>query len=109
MNAITTKHNLDFEACAWPINPNIQLFRIGSCEGQWQFSGSSYDIIAVINNKPGNGHLDDVFEWFEYSCKRDGVHLRVMELMNDKFKTHLINKRGFKPVPKTNNLIKVFK
>jgi len=108
MNAIKTKHNLDFESCPWPRNPAILLFRIGTCEGQWMSTDLAYCIISVINREAGNGHIDDVFEWFEHSCKRDKRALMIMEFFNESFKKHLIEKRGFTPVPNTNDLIKFF-
>ena len=107
-NAIQTKHNLDFEACPWDLNPKFALFRIGTCEGQWFSTPESYCIVAVINNEPKNGHLEDVFQWFEYSCKRDKKSLRIMEFFNQRFKRHCILKRGFKEVKGTNDVIKKF-
>jgi hypothetical protein len=83
------------------------LFRIGTCEGQWFAIEHSYCILSVLNNNPGNGHLDDVFEWFEFSCKRDKKALLVLEVMNDRFKQHLITKRGFNEVPGKPDLIKI--
>lgn len=62
--------------------------------------------ISVINSQPGNGHLDDVFQWFESSCKRDKKALIVMELMNERFKKHLLEKRGFSDMGK-DNVIKI--
>jgi len=100
-------HNLFFESCPWPRNNDIQLFRIGSCEGQWFALDNAYCIISVVNDNPGNGHLQDVFDWFENSCKRDGKALIVMELMNERFKKHLITKRGFESMG-SNNAIKFF-
>lgn len=55
----------------------------------------AYVIISILNSQPGNGHLQDVFEWFEHSCKRDKISLIVAAVMNEKFKQHLINKRDF--------------
>lgn len=109
-NTITTRHNLDFQCCPWDKDPTCQLFRIGTCEGQWQYaSGKCLMIISVINKAPGNGHLDDVFEWFEYAARRDKVPLLVMEFENMRFKKHCIDKRGFHELPGTNNVIKIFK
>lgn len=108
INAITTAHNLDFEACPWHRNPSIQLFRIGTCEGQWLCTDLAFCIMSVINNEPGNGHLNDVFEWFEYACKRDGKALMILEFMNDRFKKHCIEKRNFTPIPGTDDVIKTF-
>lgn len=105
LNAVKTTHNLDFEACAWPRDPSIMLFKIGTCNGQWYSTDLSYTILSILNDNPGNGHLNDVFEWFEYSCKRDGKFLIIEELMNDRFREHLILKRGF-ITGKGNGLIK---
>jgi len=106
-NAIQTKHNLDFGSRPWERGFGIQVFRIGSCEGQWMCTESAYCIISVINNNPGNGHLDDVFEWFEFACKRDGKALMVLECMNERFKAHLLQKRDFLPA-RDNDVIKIF-
>jgi len=107
MNAVITTHKLYFQACPWPRNPAIQLFKIGTCEGQWVYNDLSYCIISVMNDVPGNGHLDDVFQWFEFSCKRDKKALVIMEFFNAKFKQHCIYKRGFQKFGK-DNLIKFF-
>jgi len=94
-----TTHNLDFEVAPYPenIDPDYDWmrFKIGTCTGLWSASEYSYNILAIDNDKPGNGHLKDVFEWFEASCKRDKKKLIVMAIVNAKFKEHLISKRGF--------------
>jgi hypothetical protein len=104
---IKTTHNLLFEACDWPRDKNIKLFRVGTCHGQWYSEELCYVILTVINNSPGNGHLQDVFEWFENSCKRDKKLLKVAEVMNQRFRKHLIEKRGFHPITMTEDLIKI--
>lgn len=88
-------HQLDFLMADWPHDESMKLFRIGTCEGLWMSIPESYCIISVVNSEPGNGHLDDVFEWFENSCKRDGKSLKVLELFNERFEHHLKTKRGF--------------
>lgn len=99
MNAIQTKHNLDFEVAPWEcmggIDESFTKFRIGTCEGLWRCVDDAYEILAVTNNVPGNGHFDDVLQWFEFACKRDGKALRIMEVWNKALKMHLILKRGF--------------
>jgi hypothetical protein len=101
-NAIKTKHDLSFEAAPWEMaaflpGQEFTRFRIGTIEGLFGSTETTFDILAVENSSPGNGHLDDVFQWFEYACKRDRKNLRVLECMNRRFKNHLITKRGFKP------------
>ena len=93
-----SSHNLAFETAHWnsPFNDEgIQMFRVGTIEGLWRSTDKSYDIIAILNKDPGNGHLNDLFEWFEQSCKRDKKYLRVLEIMSDEFFIHLTTKRGF--------------
>ena len=114
-----TKHRLIFESAEWKsvlakaILGNLfnregwQIFRIGTVEGQWRSTETAYEILSITNNEPGNGHLDDVFEWFEYSCKRDGKDLIIREFWNNDFKEHCIKKRGFKLYGE-NDLIKCY-
>jgi hypothetical protein len=104
MNAVETIHRLDFEAAPWepipgfPAAKDFNRFRIGTCEGLWQSTENSYEILAITNSIPGNGHFEDVLQWFEHSCKRDRKHLKILEIMNMRFRKHLITKRGFRPV-----------
>ncbi|MBF0553230.1 MAG: hypothetical protein HQK96_01590 [Nitrospirae bacterium] len=94
-----TEHKLDFEVASWP---NIfcekipfHRFRIGTCNGLWRQNGDSYEILAIENTKPNNGHFKDVLQWFWHSCKRDKLNLKILELWNERFKKHLIEKHGF--------------
>ena len=95
MLKLITKHQLDFEVRPWKRDPTMVEFKVGTCEGLYQSTSTAYQIIAVTNDKKGNGHLDDVFEWFEGSCKRDKKDLEVIEILNQDFLQHLINRRGF--------------
>lgn len=102
-----TTHNLLFEAAIYDRMPAISLFKVGTVHGQWFCTPEAYCIMSIVNEQPGNGHLTDVFEWFEASCKRDKKALIVMELMNERFKKHLLEKRGFDDMG-CNNVIKIF-
>lgn len=117
MNAIRTVHNLDFEIARWnsPFKelmdevgafisdkgdyPEIEwlLFRVGTCHGQWRQTPEAYEILSIVNEDPGNGHLNDVFQWFEFACKKSKKPLRVLSFLNKSFAESLIRKRGFKP------------
>lgn len=105
MNTPQSPNNLPFESATW-VTSDFLRFRIGTCEGLWRCTTDSYDILAIKNNAPGNGHLDDVFWWFEQSAKRDSRNLRVLDLLNPRFETHLLQKRGFVRQEGTNNVIK---
>jgi len=112
MNAIETTHALGFEAAPYPSffeDEKWNRYRVGTIEGLWNFDESNYLILSFVNSEPGNGHLDDVLEWFEYSAKRDGKSLKILSTYNARFYRHLIAKRGFKPVKgKDYDLIKTF-
>lgn len=94
-------HDLPFMSAEWnnPIGMLLgggwMLYKIGTVEGQWRCHDGAYQILSFLNDVPGNGHLQDVFDWFENSCKRDKKALQVLELFNERFATHLISKRGF--------------
>ncbi len=103
----TTVHNLPFTSCPWHRDHDWNVFKIGTCEGQWRAFHGNYEILSIINNSPGNGHLEDVFQWFFHYCRRDGRGLRLLEIMNENFKKYLIEKRGF--VEDGVNCIKKFK
>ena len=99
-----SEHKLDFEVAEWrptdsmPVSLTWQKFRVGTCDGLWGVTKDSYNILAIRNRECGNGHLNDVFQWFENSCKRDNKSLRVLEIGNTNFMTHLVVKRGFKEI-----------
>ena len=116
-----TSHQLDFEMWEWDPNDTTvarmlgitnmeteyQGFRIGTCEGLWTSRPAAYVILSVINDKPGNGHFEDVLQWFYHSCRRDRKDLIIEDFFNMDFKRHMIEKRGFKPHG-TNDAIKLW-
>lgn len=103
-----SEHNLAFEVAPWvplpgfPPAQQFMKFRVGACEGLWRSTPNSFDILAITNNKKGNGHFNDVLQWFEHSCRRDKKVLRILEVWNKKFKQHLINKKAFKDIGNCN-------
>ena len=114
-NAVTTTHRLNFYSRPWKLKwywrlamivvrpknddkfPEIKWeeFRVGTCVGQFRVTPEAYEILSIINSAPGNGHLEDLFEWFEYGCRRSRLPLRILRFTNQRFKKHLIDKRGF--------------
>ena len=100
-------NNLVFEV-APHFAQDVSYYRVGTCRGIYSFDANTYTIIAVENDNKGNGHIQDVFDWFENSCKRDKKNLMVAEIMNKNFMKHLIDKRGFKAI-NGNNVIKIFR
>jgi hypothetical protein len=106
-----TTHRLEFFSAPDPLDliQGLKRFQVGTCGGQWLATQDEYVIFAVANNLPGNGHFEDVLEWFYSSCQRDGKNLLIFEFLNTGFFKHLVNKRGFTPLGNKNNAcVKVF-
>ena len=123
-NPMTTTHNLEFRATNWrslgsetarildtfgasdsirnflsaisKIDHQVQLFKVGSCNGVWYATPTEYRILFVCNGEKGNGHFTDVLEWFEESARRDKRTLVFEEVINDRLRKHLVEKKGFK-------------
>jgi len=112
LDKFSTIHNLDFlsRPYASPIDDGSkwQQFKIGTCNGLWGCTDTAYVILAIDNTKRGNGHLTDVFQWFELACKRDNIDLKILQIFNNGFRRHLIEKRGFKIINE-HDLIKKFR
>lgn len=111
MTQFRSTHNLPFLSRHWKNPFNLMgwyEYRIGTCHGQWIATNTTYDILSIINDYPGNGHFQDVLDWFENSCKRDNRSLRFLEILNKQFADHLVSKRGF-VYQSDVNLIKHFK
>lgn len=94
-----TKHMLPFEAAPYEMNidPDNEWirFRVGTCMGLWCFDDENLKILAVENDKPGNGHFEDVLQWFEKSANEHKKPLKFLAMMNPAFEKHLVEKRGF--------------
>lgn len=102
---LKTKNDLPFENRFRP-EYGLFEFKVGTVVGLWESTDFGYCIIAIFNKNQGNGHLDDMFQWFENSCHRDKKDFLIIDLVNEKFKNHLIEKKGFKKIPTTNSLFK---
>jgi hypothetical protein len=99
-------HDLPFETASH-FEPMFVNYRVGTCTGIYYSTEQAYVILAISNSEISNGHLQDVFDWFENSCKRDKKALGFDEIINERFMHHLIEKRGFKQVTK-NRVLKTF-
>lgn len=103
MDEFKTIHDLPFEVANWepipgfPAAKDFKRFRVGTCTGLWSSDEFSYSILAIDNSEKGNGHFEDVLQWFYNSCVRDKKKFMILEVWNSKLKKHLITKRGFKP------------
>lgn len=90
--------SIPFEVAPWELNEMFEeeflRFRVGTCHGLWRAVPDAYEILAVKNDRKGNGHFDAVVAWFERSAVRDKKKVRFCEMMNDNLISHL-QRRGF--------------
>lgn len=101
-NAITTTHGLNFEQADVPkekqdlLSLGIYLydFRVGTVYGQWYHKNNELCIFAIFNSVPGNGHVKDVFEWFEFACKEQKKNMRVTCILSNEF-ARMLELNGF--------------
>ena len=102
-----TAHNLPFESRPYLIGINEkdkftpdpdhdwQEFKVGTCHGLYAHYNKAFHIVAIKNEEPGNGHFEDVLQWFEHSCIESNSNLKFCEVWNKEFRQHLILKRSF--------------
>lgn len=111
MRGLITEHALQFEAAPYPNffeGETWKAYRVGTVRGLWNSDAENYLILSFVNDEQGNGHLNDVFQWFEHSAKREGLNIKILQIVNSRFYNHLINKRGFKKIEGTEtDLIKI--
>jgi len=69
---------------------NWRHFRVGTCTGLYRAFNNAYEILAIENSKPGNGHVEAVLEWFYKSCRRDNYTFIIREVWNDNLRNKLI-------------------
>lgn len=70
-------------------------YRFGTCHGLFQMVDGFFHVYAVMNTDPNNGHflaLMDRLERF-YDVRVDAF------IFGDALRAHLIQKRGYTPVP----------
>lgn len=97
-NQFITTHKLDFGTAPFTskiAEKAMKRFKIGTCVGLYGVTQEGYEIHSINNLEQGNGHFEDVLEWFEYVAKRDSGSLTFTNVNDDRFKEHLVKKRGF--------------
>jgi hypothetical protein len=109
-NEFISTNKLDFGTA--PFSSKIaqkpmKRFKIGTCIGLFGITQEGYEIHSINNIEQGNGHFEDVLEWFEYVCKRDSGSLIFTNVPTERFKKHL-KKRGYKDVGR-NDFMKDFR
>ena len=100
-----------FEVCQDPISDilgtGFKRFRVGTCHGLWRDKDNAYEILAIANEEPHNGHFGATMHWFETSAKRDGYTVRVLEIMNASL-ARTLKRRGYSIVD-ANTMAKDFR
>ena len=104
-----SKNGLKFKTASHIIGgapSGLEKFKVGSVHGLWRQGETVIEIWAIINDEPGNGHMDDAIEWFVEIARLSGVILRVVEISSVTFRNQLIDKWGFSTTDVQSQLIK---
>ncbi len=78
------------------LGTNNLVFRVGTVHGMFgKFDDNSLQLIAIGNDKKGNGDFSKAMDWFEKVAFDMGLKPEVVEIWNERLKKHLIEKRGY--------------
>jgi len=70
-------------------------YNVGTCIGQWRVTDKAVEILSFLNTERGNGHFEDVMQWFEFIAKAAQRPIVIYEVWNEQLRRHLTEKRGF--------------
>lgn len=85
-----------------PINPSYRQFHCANIDGLWELDESTIIIVAIQNKKPHDGSFQTFMKQVYKKCSKEQKHLFFAEILNDRFKEHLISKHGFTFIEKMN-------
>jgi hypothetical protein len=84
-------------------NAGCERFEFGSCEGLVILTPSSYEIVVVTNNRPGNGTFAKFMDHLTALAKQHKRDIWVMEIHNPTLGPHLARAYGFTLFPDSRN------
>ena len=89
----------------WWCNPEWLEFEYETIHGLLKFDKEKFEVLAVFNKEPNNGCFKEFIEDVESSCKLKGLDVYFLEVDNLRFRKHLIEKRGYKLIKGTDDLV----
>jgi hypothetical protein len=93
-----------------PWNRNRQLgsssmvFHFGQCHGLIEADDYRLQIIAITNEKPGNGNFVQAMDTLEAAARRRQLAVEVAAITNGRLRIHLELKRGYRIKPDAEDL-----
>lgn len=75
----------------------LRNFRYGTCHGLWRNADDAIEVVAVTNDKPGNGCFAKLMIELGRMAGATRV-VRFREMLNDGLTKHLVAKWGFRCV-----------
>lgn len=83
----------------WRLNSVMRcrnfVFRLGACHGMFDEEEGAVRLIAIANDSPGNGDFERAMTKLETRARGMGKKFQVVEIWNERLKTHLVSKRGY--------------
>lgn len=82
-------------------NAGCEKFVFGSCDGLLMLTPSTYEVVAVINSRPGNGTFAKFIAHLKALARQHKRDVLVVEIHNPGLGQHLASKHSFTLVPGT--------
>ncbi len=101
-----SEHNLGF-LTNQHIVKGYHNFKVGTVHGTIGKVGTYFCIDWLENKEKNNGHLIDTFQWLEHLCKMNNYDLLLLSVENERFRQHLITKKGFLAINHDNVVKKI--
>jgi len=71
---------------------------MGTCHGLVAYRDNEHEMLAVMNEQPGNGDFAKFMDYLEAEAHKKGVPFTVIEIWNKWLYKHLTDKRGYIPL-----------
>lgn len=75
----------------------LREYRFGTLRGIWRETPGFLDIVALVNDEPGNGQFAKFVAYFQRRARACRKGLRFMEVLNERLAKHL-SARGWERV-----------
>lgn len=86
----------------------VYKFICGTVDGIFTVERDRIVMIGIGNMDPGNGHVVDVFQWFDRAAKELKKDFWVVEIINAGFHRCLVERHGFQ-IATNKSVYKIFR
>lgn len=74
---------------------DAKIFQVGTVHGLLMLEGNAVQIIAIINERPGNGNFKHAMSMIEKMANKQNKSTQVVAIVNEGLRKHLVTKCGY--------------